>query len=211
MNGHKTFGVFLAVLLLAATCSAQGRTSTTTGGIKGKVHDASGASVNGVVVVARQGEREVAHATTDRKGEFTLSGLAPGIYGLTFRKAGLSAGTLEGVEVRAGKMRELSDHLIMKVDEGTLAFIRGSVFNAEGRSVPGARVEIARLASDGTAKKIDGRITSETGSFVFRLLPETAKYRITVKANGAEAVSKDVEVDGAAVYRVALSISPAPK
>lgn len=182
-----------------------------TGGIKGKVRGESGAALGGVAVIARQGEREVARAETGGKGEFALTGLAPGVYGITFRKPGLSVGTLEGIEVRAGKVRELSDRLIMKVDEGTLAFVRGSVFTTDGRSVPGARVEIARRESDGSMRKLDGRITNETGSFVFRLTPEAASYRITVKIDGAGPVSKNVEVDGAAVYRVALSLSPAPK
>jgi hypothetical protein len=34
---------------------------------------------------------------------------------------------------------------------------------------------------------------------VFRLSPEVAKYRVTLKQERAEPVTKDVEVDGAAV------------
>ena len=77
--------------------------------------------------------------------------------------------------------------------------------------ISGARIELVKIQDDGSAKKIDGRLTNETGSFVFRLSPEPARYRVTVKPNGAEPVSKEVEVDGAAVYRVALSLPPAPK
>ncbi|HEY0003425.1 MAG TPA: carboxypeptidase-like regulatory domain-containing protein [Pyrinomonadaceae bacterium] len=209
MNRIKAFS-FLIVLLLAATC-AFGQERATTGGVKGKVRGADGSAASGVAVIARRGEQEVAHATTGNKGEFVLSGLEPGVYGLTFRKPGLRVGTLEGVEVRAGKVRELSDRLVLQVDEGSLAFIRGSVFTASGRSAPGVRVEIARLQPDGTVKKIDGRVTSETGSFVFRLLPETATYRVSVKMDGAGPLSKDVQVDGAAVYRIALSLPPAQK
>jgi hypothetical protein len=203
-------GFSLMVLLLATSGFAQ-KNALTTGGIKGKVRSESGGTVPGVLIIARQGEREVTRVESNHKGEFILTGLAPGVYGLTFRKPGLSVGTLEDIEVRAGKPRELPDRLILKIDEGTLAFLRGSVFNTDGRSVQGARVELSRLQADGTAKKLDSRISNETGSFVFRLTPETAKYRITVKADGAGPVSKDVEVDGAAVYRVALSLSPAPK
>jgi hypothetical protein len=201
---------FMMLLLLAANSFAQ-KSTLTTGGIKGKVRSESGGTVAGVLVIARQGEREVTRVDSNSKGEFILTGLAPGVYGLTFRKPGLSVGTLEDIEVRAGKPRELPDRLILKIDEGTLAFVRGSVFNTDGRSFPGARVELARLQPDGTAKKLDSRISNETGSFVFRLTAEAAKYRITVKAEGAVPVSKDVDVDGAAVYRVALSLSPAPK
>ena len=42
----------------------------------------------------------------------------------------------------------------------------------------------------------------------FGLSPEPGKYRVSVKTDGAEPVSKDVEIDGAAVYRVALSLPP---
>jgi hypothetical protein len=212
MKRFKVAFLFLAMLLLLLAASSFAQKSTlTTGGIKGKVRAESGGGVAGVVIIARQGEREVTRVDSNSKGEFILTGLAPGVYGLTFRKPGLSVGTLEEIEVRAGKPRELPDRLILKIDEGTLAFLRGSVFNTEGRSVSGARVELARLQPDGTAKKLDSRVSNETGSFVFRLTPEAAKYRVTVKADGAGPVSKDVEVDGAAVYRVALSLSPAPK
>ena len=43
-------------------------------------------------------------------------------------------------------------------------------------------------------------------SFDFLRMP--GKYRVSVKRDGAEPVSKDVEIDGAAVYRVALSLPP---
>ena len=208
MNTYRLMAALLLLMLLVGAPVAQDHP---TGGIKGKVRGEKGATVAGVAVVARQGEHEVARALTNRKGEFVIAGLEPGSYGLTFRKPGLSVGTMEDIEVRAGKVRELPDRLILRVDEGTLAFVKGSVFNAGGRSVPGVRVEIARVEADGTAKKIDGRLTSETGSFVFRLAPDAARYRITVKADGAQPMSKDIEIDGAAVYRIAFSLPPAAK
>lgn len=201
------FNRFAWLLIIVALGSfpalAQDRT---TGSIKGKVRAETG-SAAGVTIVVRQGDTEVRRAETDKNGEFSVR-LTPGIYGLTFRKPGLSVGTIENVEVKAGKTRALGDRLILTIDEGSIAFIRGSVFTAEGRSVPNAKIELGRLLDDGTVKKIDGRITTETGSFVFRLSPESAKYRLTVKGDGAPLVSKDLEIDGAAVYRVALSLPP---
>ncbi|MBV9960574.1 MAG: carboxypeptidase regulatory-like domain-containing protein [Acidobacteria bacterium] len=207
MSFQKSIFISLFIILCAAAGPAQDRT---TGGLKGKVKVASG-SPNGISVVARLGEREVVSVTTDSKGSFALSGLAPGLYTLRFNKAGFSTGTLSNIEVKAGKVRELSDKLVLTVDEGTLAFLRGSVFDPIGRSVPGAKIELARIEADGTAKKLDGRLTNETGQFVFRLTPEAAKYRVTAKIEGAETVSKDVEIDGPAVYRIALSLKPVPK
>ena len=159
----------------------------------------------------RRGETEVTRSSTNKDGDFVVSKLTPGTYGLTFRKSGLSVGTIEDVEVKAGKTRSLGDHLVLTIDEGSIAFLSGSVFTAEGRSVPNAKVELSRILEDGTTKKIDGRITTETGSFKFRLSPDVAKYRVSVNVEGAEPVMKDVAIDGAAVYRVALNLPARPK
>ena len=199
--------VFLALILLATQVFAQDRS---TGGIKGKVRVETG-SPSGVSVIVRQGDREVTRGITDKNGEFVVSRLTPGLYGLTLRKPGLSVGTIENIEVKAGKTRSLGDRLILAIDEGSIAFIRGSVFNQDGRSVPNVRIELAKIEDDGTARKIDGRVTNEIGSFVFRLSPDAARYRITAKPNGAEPVRQDVAIDGAAVYRIALSLKPPAK
>jgi hypothetical protein len=199
--------VIAAFMMAAAAVSLAQDKSV--GAIKGKVRVETG-TPSGVTVVVRRGETEVARVETQKNGEFLISRLAPGKYGLTLRKTGLSIGTMEDIEVKAGKTRSLGDRLILTIDEGSIAFIGGSVFTADGHSVPNARIELARIMEDGTLKKIDGRVTTETGSFKFRLSPEPAKYRVSVKAGGAEPVSKDVEIDGAAVYRVALSLPPKP-
>lgn len=194
----------LLILVCASVLVAQDKT---TGGLKGKVRVEAG-SPAGVTVAARRGEDEVARATTGDKGEFELRGLRPGSYGLTFRKAGLKVGRVEGVEVRAGKVRTVGGNLYMSLDEGSLAIIQGSVFDQDGRSLRGAKVELALVQSDGTLKKVDTRVSSsELGRFVFRLTPEAARYRLTATAPKMEAASQDVEVEGAAVYRVALSLA----
>ena len=204
MRFNKT--VFMLAIILLATSISFGQDKSL-GSIKGKVRVETGTPA-GVAVVVRRGETEVTRVTTDKNGNFVVSRLTPGKYGLTFRKPGLSIGSMEDIEVKAGKTRSLGDRLILTIDEGSIAFLSGSVFNAIGRSVPNAKVELAKILEDGTTKKIDGRVTTETGSFKFRLSPEPGKYRVSVKADGAEAVSKDVEIDGAAVYRVALSLPP---
>jgi hypothetical protein len=198
--------VFLLVITLGAAGVAVAQDKTL-GGIKGKVRVETGTPA-GVTVVVRRGETEVTRTETQKNGDFVVSRLTPGVYGLTFRKPGLSIGSMEDVEVKAGKTRSLGDRLVLTIDEGSIAFLSGSVFSADDRSVPNAKVELSQILEDGTVKKIDGRVTTETGSFKFRLSPEPAKYRVSVKTSGSEAVSKDVEIDGAAVYRVALSLPP---
>lgn len=204
MRFKKT--LFLLAITLVASGISVGQDKSL-GAIKGKVRVETGTPAD-VTVVVRRGETEVTRSSTNKSGEFLVSRLAPGIYGLTFRKPGLSIGSIEDVEVKAGKTRSLGDRLILTIDEGSIAFLSGSVFNAAGRSVPNAKVELARIQDDGTTKKIDGRVTTETGSFKFRLSPEPGKYRVSVKTDGSEPISKDVEIDGAAVYRVALNLPP---
>jgi hypothetical protein len=204
MRFNKTLLVLVTVLFTAGISAAQDKSLGT---IKGKVRVETGTPA-GVMVVVRRGQTEVTRSQTEKNGDFVVSRLTPGVYGLTFRKAGLSVGTIEDVEVKAGKTRSLGDRLILTIDEGSIAFLSGSVFDADGRSVPNVKVELFRILEDGSTKKIDSRITTETGSFKFRLSPDAGKYRVSVKRDGAEPVTKDVDIDGAAVYRVALSIPP---
>ena len=202
--------ILLAVAIVVVAVTASFAQDKSFGSLKGKVRVETG-TPSGVTVVVRRGQTEVTHVTTEKNGEFLIPRLAPGVYGLTFRKPGLSIGTIEDVEVKAGKTRSLGDRLILTIDEGSIAFLSGSVFTAAGRSVPNAKVELARILEDGSVKKIDGRVTTETGSFKFRLAPDPAKYRVSVKTGGDEPVSKDVDIDGAAVYRVALSLPAKPQ
>jgi hypothetical protein len=207
MKLHKSVPLFLLVTFMVSAVLAQDRTS---GSIKGKVRVETG-SPAGVAIVVRQGEREVARGLSDKKGEFVISRLSPGVYGVTFRKPGLSIGTIEDIEVKAGKTRSLGDNLVLAIDEGSIAFLRGSVFNEEGRSMPNVKIELAKILDDGSLKKIDGRITNEIGAFVFRLTPDPTKYRVTAKPNDGDAVSFDIEIDDAAVYRIALNVKTQKK
>lgn len=207
MRFKKTLFLFAVIFALAGVALGQDKSL---GAIKGKVRVETG-TPGGVTVVVRRGETEVTRSTTDKNGDFLVARLTPGIYGVTFRKPGLSIGSLEDIEVKAGKTRSLGDRLVLTIDEGSIAFLSGSVFNPGGRSVPNVKVELLRILEDGSTKKIDSRVTTETGSFKFRLSPEPGKYRVSVKADGSELVTKDVEIDGAAVYRVALNLPAKPQ
>jgi hypothetical protein len=202
MKLNRSLFLLLVVILFTSNIIAQDRS---TGGVKGKVKVETG-TPSGVAVVVKQGEQEVARGLTDKNGEFLVSRLSPGRYGVTLRKLGLSVGTKENVEVKAGKINSLGDNLFLAIDEGSIAFIRGSIFSEDGHSLPNVRVELGKIQDDGSVKKIDGRVSNEIGAFVFRVTPEPGKYRITAKPSGGETISKDQEVDGPAVYRVAISI-----
>lgn len=195
----------LALLAACVPASAQRPAQPTTGGVRGRVRVGAG-TPEGVNVAVRQGEREVRETRTNAKGEFEIEGLEPGTYGLTFRKPGVQVGRMN-VEIKAGKVLTLpKDKLVLPVDEGAIAFIRGSVFDASGRAFGGARVELELLRGDGTAKKVDDRVTNGLGQFAFRTPPEPARYRVTAKADGMEPATAEVSVDSAAIFRVGLTL-----
>lgn len=199
----------LALTVPAAAQKKSKKPEPTTGNIAGRVRVAAGATPAGITVTVRRGDEEVARRETNSKGEFEFQGLAPGTYGLTLRKAGLEVGRMEDIEVRAGRTISLkSENLFLGVDEGSIAHIRGSVFDTNGRSVGAAKVELARIEADGSVRKLDSRVSNATGSFAFRLTPERARYRLTAKADGAEPTTGEIDIDGAAIYRIALSLRP---
>lgn len=201
--------LLIALALALASAAAQKKEQPAAGGLKGRVRVDSGSAPGGVSVSLLSGEDEVARTETDRKGEFELRGVAPGRYTLTLRKAGLKTAQIKPVEIRAGKTASLPERVFLPVDEGAIAFLRGSVFGPDGRSVRGARIEIAQVGPDGSARKLDGRVTTEAGQFVFQLRPAAARYRVTAKADGGLEAVKEVEIDGPMVYRVALTLRAA--
>ena len=201
MRLMKSSAALALLLVFSGACLAQDKSTAT---IKGKVRVERG-SPAGVAVMVLQGDREVARSTSDKKGDFVVTRVPAGTYSIKFRKAGLAVGTIDDVSVKAGQTRTLGDRLYLTIDEGSLVFIRGSVFSDGGRSVPGVKVELARIISDNAIQKLDSRVTGETGEFVFRLPSDPGKYRLTLKADGTEPSTKDVEVENAAVYRVALT------
>lgn len=206
MSMRKSIVVGLsALLLLASFADAQKKVQPTTGGVKGKVRVDGSTSPEGVRVTLLRGEEVLAHAETDRRGEFEIGDIAAGTYSLRFQKSGLQTAELKPYEIRAGKTGSLGERVFLPLDEGSIAFLKGAVFSAEGRSVGGVRVELALVRPDGSLKKIDGRVSNESGEFSFRLQPQPAHYRVTAKGGDGEA-AKDVQIEGAMVYRVALSL-----
>ena len=199
---------FAFILLLACVAGGAAQdNSFITASLKGKVRDENGKNLANVSVVLRQGEKEVKSATTDKNGEFMFDNLKPGVYGLTFRKAGLTTTSLEDLTLRAGDKFQLKDKITMDVNEGDLALIRVSVFTAEGRSAAGIKVELMRISADGSMKKLEEGFTGLYGQFAFRRTPDAAQYRIIAKI-ASNPASEVVNVDGAAIYRTAIQLPP---
>jgi outer membrane receptor protein involved in Fe transport len=88
--------VSLVVLLFTAYLGAQ----TFRGSIQGTVTDSSGASVSGAQVKVVSAETGLTRTvTTSDDGNYSAAELPPGLYSVTFTKAGFKSATLKGVDV----------------------------------------------------------------------------------------------------------------
>ena len=200
----KYFSKIIFLFLLSVFCSALALAQDS-GGVKGKVRTTKGEGIAAATITAKQQDEDVKSATSDAKGNFVLENLKNGIYNLVFTKNGYSSGVMYNVEVKKKKISDLGERLVLTVDQGTQVIIKGSVFAADGRSVGGAEIKIERVSSDGSAKKLDSSRSSYSGEFTFKFSEGAAKYRVTASAKGASA-SKEIEVDGAAIYRLAITL-----
>lgn len=197
----KILLIILSALVLSISTFAQEN-----GGVKGRIRNLQGNSIAEVKVVVRQDDKDIRTTSTDKKGEFLVNGLKAGKYSFVFTKSGFVQGTLNNVEVKKNKIRDLGDKLALDIDQGTLVIIEGSVFNEEGRSIYGAIIDIARVYENGSIKKLKTISSSESGQFTFRFTEGTANFRITASAKG-KSVTKDIRVDSAAIYRLALILN----
>jgi hypothetical protein len=94
-----TVGCTIAFLLSAATAGAQQAS-----GIAGLVRDASGAVLPGVTVEAASTAliEKTRSAVTDGEGRYSIVGLLPGNYAVTFTLQGFRSQRREGIELTAG-------------------------------------------------------------------------------------------------------------
>lgn len=196
--------VFLAALFAFSSIVSLAQDA---GGVKGKVRSPKGEGIAAATVTARQNNEDVKSTTADSKGNFVLENLKPGTYNLVFSKSGYSSGVLYNVEVVKNKIGNLGERLVLTIDQGTQVIIKGSVFALDGRSVGGAEIKIERVESDGSTKKVGSSVSSYSGEFTFRFPEGAAKYRVTASRKDSVA-SKEVEVDSAAIYRLAITLNP---
>lgn len=196
---NLVFSILILTVSVVAAFAQEG------GGLKGKIRTVKGEGIASAVVTARQNGEDIKSATADSDGNFVLNSLKAGTYNLVFAKNGYSSGVMYNVEVKKKGINNLGDRLILNVDQGTQVIIRGSVFAPDGRSVGGAEIKIEKILSDNSVKKVGSSVSSYSGEFTFRFAEGAAKYRITATAKGVSA-SKEVEVDSAMIYRLAINL-----
>ena len=192
-----------AALVFLIICAVAPAFSQTTGGIKGKVKNLNGDGIPGASVTARRDQQDVASAKAARNGEFSISGLQPGLYNFVIEAKGYGTGIKYDVEIKSGKTRDLGGNLILQTDRGSLVTIRGSVFYKDGTSVSGCEVEVGIVGPEGNVKKLTTLMTGLSGEFSYRRPEGKATYRFTANFRGVTA-STDLSVDTAAIYTTSV-------
>jgi uncharacterized GH25 family protein len=193
--------LFVPLLLTFAFLPVYGQT----GGVKGRVKNMNGDGISNATITARQNSQDVASTKSNSKGNFVLDGLKEGTYNIAFDAKGYATGVKFRVEVKDGKIRDLGGNLILMTDRGSQTLVQGSVFYKDGTSVAGAKVEVERIESDGSRRKIGTYYSNEIGEFSFRQPQEAQKFRITASHRGVSA-TKDIDVESANVFRMAISL-----
>lgn len=192
----------IAVILCLSAVLALGQS---TGGLRGKVRSAKGPGIPGATITVKKKSVEIKSVKSDSKGEFAIEGIEAGMYNVTFEARGYNPGTLYNVEIKKNKIRDLEDRATLTTDQGTQVIIKGSVFDRDGRSLTAAKVEFLQVNSDGSTRKISSGMTTFQGEFTFRQPEGAAKFRLTATYKGVSG-SKEIEVDAAAIYRLAISL-----
>lgn len=194
----------LTLILFIFSCSLFAAYAQS-GGIKGKVRNMNGDGIPSVEVTARLNGKDVRTVKSSNKGDFSIAGLEEGLYNVSFEARGYSFAIKYNVEVKAGKMKDLGDRLIMTVDRGTRVIVKGSVFFKDGFIAAGAKVVAERVNGDGSVKKLGETTTNIEGEFTLGQPEGAAKIRFTATFKDGKAV-KEIDVDSAMVYRTALNL-----
>ena len=88
-----------------------------TGSIAGTVADPTGAVIPGAAVTAIRAGAPAATATSDGQGNFSITGLQPGVYVLEVRASGFRPARHEHVTVVAGRVQRLAVTLSIEVQQ----------------------------------------------------------------------------------------------
>jgi hypothetical protein len=109
--------VIVFALLSAAFFAASLKAQTTTGTLRGQVTDPSGAAVGNATVQVLTPSGATMTATTNRDGNFELTGIAPGKSDVKVMAPGFTVFENAAVEITAGQAQKLNVALSIEVQE----------------------------------------------------------------------------------------------
>lgn len=164
--------------------------------IEGQLVNATDRPVRGATVATSEGDQ----TTTDDEGQFTLSGIEPGTYTLTYSAGGYETST---ATVNVGESNAMLDPVVMQGN----AAITGSVVDAQtGQGTPDATVIFVREGNASGSNQMPSQVsddeiadlvaeTNENGVYAIENAP-TGRFRLVIRRDGyAEDRVENVVVD----------------
>src|SRR5271167_1421655 len=106
-----------ATLLVLSLMTSVAAAQTTTGTLRGRITDPSGAVIPQATVVANTSDGRSVTVVTNNQGIYEFKGLAPGSYTVTAVAKGFASDQEDGVNVIAGKAQQLDIALQIAVEE----------------------------------------------------------------------------------------------
>jgi hypothetical protein len=204
---------FLVLCLSFAAFALQHQVGT----LKGKIENEKGKPIaDADVRVMSSRTRTVKEAKTDDTGSYSFE-LDPDSYIVSFDADGFQGGTLRDMQqVEEGKETKVKTIQLQKARRTSL--LRGAVFDADGRSLPGVRLKLVRVPTPDEvkeSKKVESLsmsyVTNVRGEFAFRLPSRRARYEVTASLSGYKSETKSVNVEDNEAVPLSFSLEPLKK
>lgn len=139
----RAFVCAIGVLALAATSTAQEFRAT----VRGQIVDTSQAALPGATVTVRNQEtNEVATATTNDEGSYTIPFLRPGLYTMTVELAGFQTYTRTEMRLSVGETANINAQLGVGNLTESVNVVSESPLLDTGRADRGTVIDSARIA-----------------------------------------------------------------
>ncbi|MEK6325349.1 MAG: carboxypeptidase-like regulatory domain-containing protein [Acidobacteriota bacterium] len=210
--------VFISALIVFCSLAGASAVPQRTGALKGKIENEKGKPIPSAEVRAmRSRDRSLKETKTDEAGNYSFE-LEPDDYTVSFDAEGYQGGTLVQMQqVEEGKETTVKTIRLAKAGQRT-SLIRGAVFEANGASLAGVHLKLARVPTadeEKDRKRVPSFSRSYTsnrrGEFAFRVPAARARYQVTATLSGYKPETKVVDVNESEAVPLAFSLEPVKK
>ncbi|WP_270182938.1 carboxypeptidase regulatory-like domain-containing protein [Alkalihalobacillus sp. CinArs1] len=175
-------------------------TVTSNGGVTGIVKNhTTGLPLADVVVELKDGATTIAVTTTNDRGEYSLTEIAPGSYTIEYSKPNFIT-NIQTVEVSSGAITR-KDVFLTELQGA----VEGTVTNGSGGAIANATV----LLVDSAGNVIDEGTTNASGEYNFPSV-KTGSYTVVVSASGFQSAEQGVMVKGGQTSTANFVLEPNP-